>query len=317
MNRFVAFHFLYFSCTLAFPQRGASSVDPIAQAHDFSVILANAKIALVEKQYDGANGLFHEALKLREPWDSYTFLRASAAGYLVGDSTWGLTMLHKAIATGATWADIEEIGLDVDRSTIVSFTRAYRSTAPSAIREFARTVDFESYSLIRDMITEDQCIRNVPHRAVHDSVFLSYMGSQDSTRFVHLVEMVERKGWPTFERIGNMNSLLPLLLMHNIGVAYATDAHWAILRSAIRKEVAEGMEAGQMLALLEDTFLRRAGQPQRYGTESDGWETIPTYYVIDACGTIDDRRREIGMIPLALDAQKRGLQLPACYGKAK
>jgi hypothetical protein len=291
--------------------------DGVRKAFEFSVLEAKASIALKDRSFNLAHDYYGQALKVCSAWDSYTLISASLAAYKTGEPGEAWSVLSRAIATGATWGDIEEKVFEVDSLAIGHFATAYKAIAPAAITEFAHSVDFESYTVIRDIFTADQCIRNVPYKAVRDTAFLKYMGIQDSVRFIQLVELVEIKGWPTFERIGNLNSLLPLLLMHNIGVPYATDTHWMIIRNAIHQEVVNGNEDGYVLALLEDIILRRSEQPQRYGTESDGWDSTPTYYAIDSCATVDERRREIGMIPLALDAQKRGLQLPACYAKAK
>ena len=291
--------------------------DGVRKAFEFSVLEAKATIALKDRSFNLAHDYYGQALKVGNAWDSYTLISASLAAYKTGEPGEAWSVLSRAIASGATWGDIEEKVFEVDSLAIGHFTTAYKAIAPAAITEFAHSADFESYTVIRDIFTADQCIRNVPHKAVRDTAFLKYMGMQDSVRFIQLIALVEIKGWPTFERIGNMNSLLPLLLLHNIGVPYATDAHWAILRAAISKEVVNGKEDGFVLALLEDNLLRRSEQPQRFGTSSDGWDSTPTYYAIDSCGTIDERRRKIGMIPLALDAQKRGLLLPSCYGKTK
>ncbi len=309
--------FMLVFCTTTRAQRTSSSTTAVRKAHDFSTLVARGNIALKANEFAGANGQYREALDLREPWDSYTYIRASLAAYLSGDSVRAWPLLHRAIATGATLTELLDITSEYSEQAMSRFNGAYKSMAPSARREFACSVDLEVYTTIRDMVTADQCIRNMPRRTVRDTLYLQYMGKQDSIRFMELVSLVEDVGWPTFQKIGNLNSLLPLLLMHNIGVPYATDIQWALLRNAIQKEVANGNEDGYVLAMLEDISLRRSEQPQRYGTESDGWDSVPMYYTIDSCGTIDDRRRALGMIPLSLDAHKRGFQLPDCYSRSK
>lgn len=302
-------------CAPAIPQSTARNLIEIDRSYGFAVLLANAKLALGADQYASANGMFKEAFRVRAPWDSYTYIRASVAGYMAADTAQAWSMLYRGAASGATWSDFEEGIMTLPPDAKAEFSKAYERIRSRATAEFACSVDLEQYSLVKDLLTSDQALRNVPQSAVIETQYLAFMGKQDSIGFVSLVRLIERRGWPTFSTIGNLNSLLPLLLMHNIGLPHASEKDWAVIRAAVRKAVDLGEEDGYVLAMIEDLFLQRKDQPQLYGTQSTGWESTPTYYAIKDCHSVDVRRRELGLVPLELDAKRRELRLPACYAK--
>jgi hypothetical protein len=296
-------------------QSTASKGIAIERSFGFSTLLANAKLALSAQQYAGANGMFKEAFRIRAPWDSYSYIRASVAAYMASDTAQAWDMLYSAVATGATWTDIEEGLMTIPVGDKAKFVDEYKRIRKRASAEFSCSIDLEQYCLVKDLLTADQVLRNIPQSTILETKYLAYMGSQDSLGFVSLVRLVENNGWPTFSKIGNLNSLLPLLLMHNIGLTHASEQDWEVIRNAVRKSVLMGEEDGYVLALIEDLFLQRKDEPQLYGTQSTGWESTPTYYAIKDCNFVDVRRRELGLVPLELDAKRRELLLPACYIK--
>jgi hypothetical protein len=111
-----------------------------------------------------------------------------------------------------------------------------------------------------------------------------------------MVEILDAHGWPGRPLVGDAGARAAwLVVQHAI-------AHPALQRRALR--MLQDAPAGDVLprevAMLEDRIRIFEGRPQRYGTQFD-WDDrgelspLP----IDEPSTVDDRRRAIGLAPLA------------------
>lgn len=118
-----------------------------------------------------------------------------------------------------------------------------------------------------------------------------------------LLAILEEHGWPDRSRAGEE----------------ATDAAWLVLQHAIGhpalqrrglKLLREAADAGDIprvqVAMLEDRIRTCEGRGQRYGTQYD-WDEhgrlspLP----IEDEPNVDARRREIGLLPLAVDTRRK------------
>lgn len=296
-------------------QQESHPVIPIDIAFERARVTALANIAFSNDEYAEADSLFRVAIDIAAPLRSYPYIRSCVAAFLNKDTVRAKEMMAMAISTGATPSDVKEILADIPAKAASGVADLLTECQERCSAIFGCRVDLIEYMFIQQLLFSDQVIREVPMSAVDERVFLKYMGSVDSTNFRSLVAHVEINGWPTFSTIGNLSSMLPLLLMHNIGLPHASEEDWVIIRGAIQRSVDEGAEDGFVIAMVNDLFAQRQGLPQIYGTQSDGWDSTPTFYEIKDCQHVDQRRRLLGLIPLDLDARRRGLELPACYGK--
>lgn len=121
-------------------------------------------------------------------------------------------------------------------------------------------------------------------------------GLDDTGRTERLKEIVDEHGWPTISLVGEDGE----------------DAAWAIAQHAdhdpefqeraldlIRAAVEDGEASPGNLAYLTDRVAAGKGEPQTYGTQigctADGPEAAP----IRDEATVDERRAEVGLPPLA------------------
>lgn len=118
----------------------------------------------------------------------------------------------------------------------------------------------------------------------------------DSANTAWLKALVEREGWPTPARVGADGVHAAFLIVQH------TPDH--AFQAAMLPHVREAWRAGagvdgEDVALLTDRVLRHQGRPQRYGTQADFVDGRAVPQPLEEPETVDERRREMGMMPLA------------------
>jgi len=118
-----------------------------------------------------------------------------------------------------------------------------------------------------------------------------------------LAALLDRHGWPGRTMAGADGAHAAwLIAQHAIGEPALQRRALQLLRTA----AAQGEAALLEVAMLEDRIRTAEGKPQRYGTQYD-WDRngqmspLP----IDAPERVDERRRAVGLGPLAEDTRRR------------
>lgn len=118
-----------------------------------------------------------------------------------------------------------------------------------------------------------------------------------------LTAIIDLHGWPGRARVGEEGARAAwLVLQHAIGNPALMRRGLALLQ----RGAADGDVASLEVAMLEDRVRTFEGRPQRHGTQFD-WDRdgqLSPLPLEDALG-VDERRRVIGLGPLADDLRRR------------
>jgi uncharacterized protein DUF6624 len=110
-------------------------------------------------------------------------------------------------------------------------------------------------------------------------------------------EVVAQRGWPGRSAVGTHGAEHAFLIaQHAVGDGAFQEHCLDLLRAAVQRGEAPPRHA----AYLEDRVRMRRGQPQRYGTQLTavgGGPLVP--HELEDPGSVDERRRAVGLGPLA------------------
>jgi hypothetical protein len=154
------------------------------------------------------------------------------------------------------------------------------------------------------MADEDQRVR--AELAAEGSLFDGYhprMAEIHDRNAARLTEIIEQHGWPGRTLVGDDAARAAwLVLQHAIGHPNLQRRGLLLLQDAVARGEVPAVEA----AMLEDRIGVFEGRPQPYGTQFDwdeGGQLNPL--PIEDEANVDERRRAIGLGPLAEDIQRR------------
>jgi hypothetical protein len=129
-----------------------------------------------------------------------------------------------------------------------------------------------------------------------DSSKLTAMVRTDSANARWLAGYVARRGWPTSDQVGKEAVGAAFLIVQH---AVHDTAFMRAMLPHIEESHRRGDLDGGAVALLTDRLEVKAGRPQVYGTQlshqGGRWVLDP---IADSAG-VDERRRRMGMPPLA------------------
>lgn len=133
---------------------------------------------------------------------------------------------------------------------------------------------------------------------------------QDNLR--RLEKIVADGGWPKLSVVGQKAASAAFLIVQHADLA--TQQRYLLL---LRQAVTAGEARASDVALLEDRVLIGQGRKQLYGSQlqSDGKEGW-VFYPIEDEARVDERRRSVGLPPLADYARQFGLHYPAISPQA-
>ena len=119
-----------------------------------------------------------------------------------------------------------------------------------------------------------------------------------TARTERLAEILDEHGWPSHDLVGEDGSTAAWVIARHADLDLELQQRALEL---LRAAAAIGQASGGDLAYLEDRVAVATGQPQRYGTQvgcgEDG--TPVTATPLADAATVDDRRAEAGLPPLA------------------
>lgn len=154
------------------------------------------------------------------------------------------------------------------------------------------------------MAAEDLRIRDELKR--DGSLFRGYhprMRQVHERNAARLMEVLEHDGWPGRSLVGeNAAEAAWLILQHAIGNPALQRRGLSLLKEA----AAAGEVPLARVAMLEDRIRANEGRGQLYGTQFD-WDEhgLMSPLPIDDETSVDARRREIGLMPLAQETRRQ------------
>lgn len=157
----------------------------------------------------------------------------------------------------------------------------------------------ELLSMVRaDQEAREVLIANLKSGGVPDSLDEARMIAIDEKNTARLKEIVEKYGWPDAVLVGRDGTEAAILLViHAPDVAFQEK-----MLPFIYKAYLNGELDGQSYALLVDKIRVAQNRPQVYGTQFlriEEWKDgEPVLHPVEDEAHLDERRAELGMIPL-------------------
>ncbi len=149
------------------------------------------------------------------------------------------------------------------------------------------------------LMEADQAIRHeliaVGMENASDSL-LAAMDVIDSTNTARIKEIIETRGWPGKDLVGEDGAEAAFLLVQHADRDLGFQKEMLLL---LQLAFLSGKATGEQYALLTDRVRRAEGHPQVFGTQAwveDGKLVVAP--IEDEAG-VDARRAELGMVPLA------------------
>jgi len=171
---------------------------------------------------------------------------------------------------------------------------------PKAEASDAGVLDLEYRALLMDLGQRDQALRTGLSGCARQPVderpaCFQRMRDTDVEHMAELHALLWSRGWPLASRVGEDAAFNAFLV-----IQHAHSGVQAAALPAVATSVWQGELRPAALALLTDRVLTRAGQPQRYGTQSMRWPLWPATVrqpVLEP-EKLDERRRALGLSPL-------------------
>ncbi|HUR40463.1 MAG TPA: DUF6624 domain-containing protein [Verrucomicrobiae bacterium] len=118
-----------------------------------------------------------------------------------------------------------------------------------------------------------------------------------------LDRLIDERGWPSRSVVGEKGATAAFLVIQHASLD-RQKKYQPLLQAA----AAKGEAPADQLALLEDRILMREGRKQKYGSQlqmndQDAWE----FYPIENEPGVDERRKAVGLPPLADYAKELGV----------
>lgn len=172
------------------------------------------------------------------------------------------------------------------------------------------SISAERAKAVRDieaMAGPDQLYRGRPATAGPAPEEWKLQTAIDVANMNRLAQIIDAYGWPGLRFAGAASQTAFLVLQHADSASQRK--YLPLLRDAVKRSDA----LGGHLALLEDRVRLADGKPQLYGSQLKG--APPRFEPIEDEAHVDERRRSIGLEPLADYARRFGLSYTAVKPK--
>ena len=127
-----------------------------------------------------------------------------------------------------------------------------------------------------------------------DSLDAVRLASVDSANTHRLQQIIEENGWPYKDQVGTKGVGAAFLILQ-----HADHAFQKKMLPLVQEIYEQGGLKGEHLALLTDRVLVGDGKAQLYGTQAKVVDGSVQFFPIEDEMSIDERRAELGLRPLA------------------
>lgn len=236
-----------------------------------------------------------------DPWSSMYCYDAVSSAIACGDPISANALLSLGVQHGfdpKTYTG----ALDLQEHLTSDASIPFRTNWSNDRMTFASTADPALIEEIIDLAEADQAVRKRNGSAFEEA-------RTDSTNFESLLRIVEKRGFPTPQKVGLTSGLVWLLLWHHPAPEYPASWQWLRVLPYIRSAIEAGDLSPSFLCMFEDYSDHEAGRPMRYGTLLGFFQRTPErLYFIDHL-TLDRDRASVGLGPLEWTAAELGFDL--------
>lgn len=273
-----------------------------ASAEDPAALVSRATAEYQAKHYAAAAKLMQEAIDAGAKNPSVFY---NAACYFALDGRTEEAFKYLDLATSRGFRDLETMKADKDLETLHGDAR-WRATlkqCEDAERNFMKTIQKpELRAELLKRMKEDQDVR-LSLQSGQDMEKIHRMEAIDKENTAWIKGVIEKDGWPGKSLVGDDGALAVFLLVQHAD----RDVDFQEQCLDLMKAAAEKGEARKdHVAYLTDRVLVARGKKQLYGTQfiqsGDGFGPQP----IEDEAHVDDRRKALGLPPLAEYAKSMG-----------
>lgn len=264
-----------------------------AAAGDAQQLYSDATTAYGQKQWAKAAELYVASIEagMKSPDAPYNAACCFALG---GKTDEAFTYLRQAVAAG--WRDVAHLSADSDLNSLHADARWQDVLDKCRAAEAAFAKSLKEPALRAELLQRmqrDQAIRR--ELDFDNQEQLKEMARIDAENTAWMKGVIEKHGWPGNSMVGPDGALAAFLI-----VQHAPDqAFMAECLPRLEKAWKAGEAQANHVALMTDRVLMQQGKPQRYGSQFRMVDGKLEAYPIEDEEHVDDRRKEMGLEPLA------------------
>lgn len=265
----------------------------------YSVLRFKVKYFLKQQKLDSAiiiyDQLFSDFGKLL-PYDNSDALKTFS---LKKDTSKTIFIIKDMMKNGQSLNEIIE-----EKDSILAFAKISKSW--DTLKFIKPEIDYNILLEIDKWLEVDQFVRN----HYNDSCIIKFMFEVDSVNFTNVIELINKQGFPGFNKLGVYSNDLLFLIMH-FTTNLTTEKYWeSYFKPLLLSEATKGNISFSDIAMITDRF-----QNYKKGTQIYGFLNNRTEYdiPIENIKEVDVRRAELGLPKLYIDAKIKNLKLPKDY----
>jgi hypothetical protein len=172
---------------------------------------------------------------------------------------------------------------------------------------------YNSDQFVRDLNYSNIAFEGIENGEIEEGIKNKYLELMDSLNAEYFLELIQEKGFPTFDQVG-VNSVYFIVLMHNFSNCNSYNFkgvdYFMFMDSCLKSNVILGNFSNKNYSFLVDrSRLHKCGTPGYYGS---GY-TLMMNDPIGDLEDIDQRRAEIFLPPLWVDLFLNDLSVPEGY----
>ena len=268
---------------------------------DAKALIEKADQAYFNKEYTQAVEYFKQALDVSK---DIPFYNAACVAALAEQQDLAFKWLYAAFDKG--FVNVRHLQNDKDLSSLHSNPKWNELTTAmqKKLDKIEENYDKPLMQILLSIFDDDQNIRQqyIAARNEHganskqaDSLAV-IMNINDSVNVVKIIDILDKYGWVSEEKVGKQASMTPWLVIQHADLT-TQQKYLPSLQEAVKN----GQQSPENLALLEDRILIREGKQQIYGTQLE-WDGEINKNVLSPLSdpdNVDVRRANVGLPPLA------------------
>jgi hypothetical protein len=183
---------------------------------------------------------------------------------------------------------------------LASFLLGPPTILPAQVRDSALARELVARG-VADQAIRDTVIQAMQAGSPADPLLIARMNAVDSANLGWLKTTVAARGWPGRSLVGSEASHYAFLIAQH---AVQDTLFQARVLGLMEQGIPQQEVDGQDFALLSDRMAVQRGLPQQFGTQARLDNRRIIFHPILDSANVDERRRKIGLVPLAAYARQ-------------